>query len=117
MRLLEHTVHDPIHGQVVTNNLADYLVPVNPDIPTIDCFFVEEEDKVVNPLGIKGIGELGITGIAAAISNAVYHATGIRVRDLPITIDKLPYIVIGAAGKAITVTSHTSFHPRTGELK
>jgi xanthine dehydrogenase YagR molybdenum-binding subunit len=89
MALLERTVYDPLRGHVVTDNLADYLVPVNADIRSIDCFFVEETDKMVNPLGAKGIGELGITGVAAAISNAVYHATGVRVRDLPITLDKL----------------------------
>jgi xanthine dehydrogenase YagR molybdenum-binding subunit len=89
MALLEQTIHDPVRGRVVNDNLADYLVPVNPDIAAIDCFFVEEKDKVVNPLGAKGIGELGITGVAAAISNAVYHATGTRFRDLPITLDKL----------------------------
>jgi xanthine dehydrogenase YagR molybdenum-binding subunit len=89
MALFEHTEHDPVHGQVVNDNLADYLVPVNKDIPVIDCFFVDEVDKVVNPLGAKGIGEIGITGVAAAISNAVYHATGKRIRELPITVDKL----------------------------
>jgi xanthine dehydrogenase YagR molybdenum-binding subunit len=89
MSLFEQTVHDPVGGQVVTDSLADYLVPVNPDIRSIDCFFVDEPDKFVNPLGVKGIGELGATGIAAAIANAVYHATGIRVRRLPITLDQL----------------------------
>jgi xanthine dehydrogenase YagR molybdenum-binding subunit len=89
MALLEQTVHDPVRGHVVNDNLADYLVPVNRDIPQIDCFFVDEPDHVVNPLGVKGIGEIGITGVAAAISNAVYHATGRRIRDLPITLDKL----------------------------
>jgi xanthine dehydrogenase YagR molybdenum-binding subunit len=89
MALLEQTIHDPQRGHVVTDNLADYLLPVNPDIPAIDCFFVDEPDLVVNPLGAKGVGELGITGVAAAISNAVFHATGKRIRDLPITLDKL----------------------------
>jgi xanthine dehydrogenase YagR molybdenum-binding subunit len=64
-------------------------VPVNADIPEIDAFFVEENDPHVNLLGVKGIGELGITGVAAAIANAVYNATGKRVRELPITLDKL----------------------------
>jgi xanthine dehydrogenase YagR molybdenum-binding subunit len=89
MALLERTHHDPIHGQPVTASLADYLVPVNADIPNIDCFFVEERDDVLNPLGAKGVGELGITGVAAAIANAVYHATGKRIRQLPITLEKL----------------------------
>jgi xanthine dehydrogenase YagR molybdenum-binding subunit len=89
MALLERTVYDPSRGRVVTDSLADYLVPVNADIPSIECFFVDEPDRMVNPLGVKGIGELGITGAAAAIANAVYHATAIRVRDLPITLDML----------------------------
>jgi xanthine dehydrogenase YagR molybdenum-binding subunit len=89
MALLEHTVYDPNRAKVVNDNLADYMVPVNADIPPIDCFFVEERDEHVNPIGVKGIGELGITGAAAAIANAVYHATGKRLRDLPITLDRL----------------------------
>lgn len=89
MALHEETVYDPNRGKVVNDNLADYLVPVNADVPTIDCFFVEEPDEHVNPLGVKGVGELGVTGAAAAVANAVYHATGQRIRDLPITLDKL----------------------------
>ena len=68
-------------------------MPVNADVPDIEVIFVDERDYAVNPLGIKGVGEIGIVGVAAAIANAVYHATGKRVRDLPITIDK----VIGVA--------------------
>ena len=64
-------------------------MPVNADIRRIDVIIVDEDDPHVNPLGAKGIGEIGITGVAAAIANAVYHATGKRVRDLPITLDKL----------------------------
>jgi Aerobic-type carbon monoxide dehydrogenase, large subunit CoxL/CutL homologs len=64
-------------------------VPVNADVQDIKVVFVDEPDNVVNPLGIKGVGEIGIVGVAAAVANAVYHATGKRVRDLPITIDKL----------------------------
>jgi xanthine dehydrogenase YagR molybdenum-binding subunit len=89
MALMENTIYDPNRGKVVNDNLADYLVPVNHDIPPIDCFFVDEEDKQVNPLGVKGVGELGNTGSAAAVANAVYHATGRRLRDLPITLDQL----------------------------
>jgi xanthine dehydrogenase YagR molybdenum-binding subunit len=89
MALLEQTIHDPSRGKIVNDNLADYLVPVNPDVPDIDCFFVEERDEFVNPLGSKGVGELGITGAAAAVANAVFHATGKRIRDLPITLDRL----------------------------
>ncbi len=89
MALLEQTIYDPRRGKVVNDNLADYLVPVNPDIGQIDCFFVDEKDEHVNPLGVKGVGELGITGVAAAVVNAIYHATGRRVRELPVTLDKL----------------------------
>ena len=64
-------------------------MPVNADIGTIDVEFVDEHDPWINPLGAKGIGEIGITGVAGAIANAVYHATGKRIRDLPITLDKL----------------------------
>jgi xanthine dehydrogenase YagR molybdenum-binding subunit len=70
-------------------NLAEYHVPVNADIGNIEVSFVDEEDAVFSPLGGRGIGEIGITGVAAGIANAVYHATGKRVRDLPITLDKL----------------------------
>ena len=87
--LLEHTVYDREHGRVVTNNLADYAVPVNADVPNVDVTFVEHPDLIVSPLGARGVGEIGITGVAPAIANAIYHATGIRVRDLPITPDKL----------------------------
>jgi xanthine dehydrogenase YagR molybdenum-binding subunit len=73
----------------VTNNLADYAVPVNADIPEIDVSFVGDPDFIISPVGARGIGEIGITGVAPAIANAVYHATGVRVRDLPITPDKL----------------------------
>jgi xanthine dehydrogenase YagR molybdenum-binding subunit len=70
-------------------DLAEYHVPVNADIKEIDVIFVEENDEIVNPLGAKGLGEIGIVGVAAAIANAVYHATGKRVRDLPIQLNKL----------------------------
>jgi xanthine dehydrogenase YagR molybdenum-binding subunit len=68
---------------------GEYLVPVNADIPPIDIIMIEEDDPHVNPIGAKGIGEIGIIGVAPAIANAIYNATGKRVRDLPITIDKL----------------------------
>jgi xanthine dehydrogenase YagR molybdenum-binding subunit len=89
MALFEHTVYDKTQGRVVTNNLADYTVPVNEDVPDIDVSFVEYPDPIISPLGARGMGEIGITGVAPAIANAIYHATGIRVRDLPITPDKL----------------------------
>ena len=89
MALHEETVTDQRFGRFITRNLADYHVPVNADVHAIDVIFVEETDDKINPFGIKGVGEIGIVGTAAAIANAVYHATGKRVRDLPITLDKL----------------------------
>ncbi len=89
MALQEHTVRDLRTARVVTRDLADYHVPVHADVPELDVMFVDEPDPFVNPLGVKGIGELGITGIAAAIASAVHHATGRRIRELPITLDKL----------------------------
>jgi xanthine dehydrogenase YagR molybdenum-binding subunit len=87
--LFEHTERDPHSGRIVTKDLVEYHVPVNADVPVIDIVTVDEADSIVNEVGAKGIGEVGIVGAAAAIANAVYHATGKRVRDLPITIDKL----------------------------
>jgi xanthine dehydrogenase YagR molybdenum-binding subunit len=89
MALLEHTVYDRRNGRVVTDNLADYLVPVNADIAQIEPIFLDIPDPVINSVGARGAGEIPITGVAPAIANAVYHATGIRVRDLPITVEKL----------------------------
>jgi len=87
--LHEATEIDRRSGRYVNDNLADYLVPVNADIRQIDVILVPEDDTYVNPLGIKGIGELGNVGTAAAVANAVFHATGTRVRELPIRIEKL----------------------------
>jgi xanthine dehydrogenase YagR molybdenum-binding subunit len=70
-------------------NIAEYHVPVNADIHDIQVIFVEEPDELINPMGIKGVGEIGIVGVAAAIANAIYHSTGKRVRDLPITLDRV----------------------------
>ena len=89
MALMEETQYDRRYGRPVNGNLAEYHVPVNADIGVIDIIVVPENDAHINPLGAKGIGEIGITGVAAAIANAVYHATGKRVRDLPITLDKV----------------------------
>jgi len=89
MALMEETVMDHRMGRFVNANLGEYHVPVNADIPDMEAFFVEERDDHVNPIGAKGIGEIGIVGVAAAVANAVYHATGKRIRDLPITLDKL----------------------------
>ena len=89
MALHEETLHDHEFGRIMNANIAEYHMPVNADVHDIDVIFVDEPDALVNPLGIKGVGEIGIVGVAAAIANAVYHATGKRVRDLPITLDKL----------------------------
>jgi xanthine dehydrogenase YagR molybdenum-binding subunit len=85
--LQEHTVRDARSGRVVTRDLADYHVPVHADVPALDALLVEEDESHVSEVGAKGVGEIGITGGVAAIANAVYHATGRRVRDLPTTID------------------------------
>jgi xanthine dehydrogenase YagR molybdenum-binding subunit len=89
MALTEETVIDDRYGKVVNNNLADYHVPVNADIPQIDALFVNKPDYNINPIGAKGMGEISLIGMAAAVANAVYNATGKRVRELPITPDKL----------------------------
>jgi xanthine dehydrogenase YagR molybdenum-binding subunit len=88
MALHEETLIDHKFGRVINANIAEYHVPVNADVQGIEVIFVDEPDDS-NPLGMKGLGEIGIVGVAAAIANAVYHATGKRVRDLPITLDKL----------------------------
>ena len=89
MALHEETLIDHKFGRIMNADIAEYHVPVNADVHDIKVIFVDELDDIVNPLGIKGLGEIGIVGVAAAIANAVYHATGKRVRDLPITLDKL----------------------------
>jgi xanthine dehydrogenase YagR molybdenum-binding subunit len=89
MGLMEKTEIDCRIGRPLNANLADYHVPVNADIGKIDMTVVDEDDPHINVLGAKGIGEIGFVGVAAALSNAVYHATGNRIRDLPITLDKL----------------------------
>jgi xanthine dehydrogenase YagR molybdenum-binding subunit len=87
--LEEESLLDHKLGRFMNHNLAEYHVPVNADVQDIDVIFVEERDDIVNPLGAKGLGEIGVVGVAAAIANAVFHATGRRIRDLPITLDKL----------------------------
>jgi xanthine dehydrogenase YagR molybdenum-binding subunit len=89
MALHEQSVLDPRFGHVVNHDLAEYHVPVNADCRSIEAHWLEEDDPHVNPLGAKGIGEIGIVGAAAAVANAAYHATGVRVRELPVTADKL----------------------------
>jgi len=83
------TLIDHNFGRVMNANIAEYHVPVHADVHDIKVIFVEEPDSTVNPLGIKGVGEIGIVGVAAAVANAIYHATGKRVRDLPITLNKI----------------------------
>ena len=87
MALLEETHVDAETGRIVNANIAEYLVPVNADVPDIQAIFVANDERISNPLGVKGIGELPMVGVAAAIANAVYHATGVRVRDVPIRIE------------------------------
>ncbi|MEP7014824.1 MAG: xanthine dehydrogenase family protein molybdopterin-binding subunit [Verrucomicrobiota bacterium] len=89
MALLEHTHYDPQNGAPINSNLADYMVAVNADVPPIDVHFLDFPDKEINELGARGIGEIGLAGIAAAITAAVHHATGVRVRELPVTIENL----------------------------
>jgi xanthine dehydrogenase YagR molybdenum-binding subunit len=89
MALFEASVIDPRFGDYVNHDLAEYHLATNADTPPIEVAWIDEEEQHANPLGVKGLGEIGIVGTAAAIANAVYHATGIRVRDLPITLDKL----------------------------
>ena len=89
MALHEETLVYHKLGRFMNADIAEYHVPVNADVGDIEVMFVEEPDDIVNPLGIKGVGEIGIVGVAAAVANAVYHATGKRVRNLPITLDKL----------------------------
>jgi xanthine dehydrogenase YagR molybdenum-binding subunit len=89
MALHEETLLDHHFGRIMNANYGEYHVPVNADVHDIKVIFVDEPDDIINPLGVKGLGEIGLVGVAAAIANAVYHATGKRVRDLPITLDKL----------------------------
>jgi len=87
--LHEETEIDIRRAKDVNDNLADYLIPVNADIEQVDVILMSEEDNELNPAGVKGLGELGNVGTAAAISNAVYHATGTRIRQLPVRIEKI----------------------------
>ncbi|MVN22395.1 xanthine dehydrogenase family protein molybdopterin-binding subunit [Mucilaginibacter arboris] len=89
MALMEEAIMDNRFGRYVNNNFADYHVPVHADIPHIDAVFIDKKDPYINPMGSKGVGEISLIGMAAAVANAVFHATGKRVRDLPITPDKL----------------------------
>jgi xanthine dehydrogenase YagR molybdenum-binding subunit len=89
MALTEEVVIDHRYGRLVNNNFADYHVPVQADIPQVEAYFVNKADTILNPIGAKGMGEIATIGVAAAVANAIYNATGKRVRELPITPDKL----------------------------
>lgn len=89
MALFEHTSYDPQNGAPINASLADYIVAVNADSPAIEVHFLDYPDKEINELGARGIGEIGLAGIAAAITAAVHHATGVRVRELPVKIEDL----------------------------
>jgi xanthine dehydrogenase YagR molybdenum-binding subunit len=89
MALFEHTTYDAQNGAPINSNLADYVMAVNADVPPIDVHFLDFPDKEINELGARGIGEIGLAGVAAAITAAVHHATGVRVRELPIKIENL----------------------------
>jgi xanthine dehydrogenase YagR molybdenum-binding subunit len=89
MALLEGSHLDEATGRYANANFADYLVATNADVPYIDVHFIGQPDTIFNPIGVRGAGEIGVTGTPAAIANAVYNATGRRVRDFPITLEKL----------------------------
>ncbi len=89
MALHEEAMTDHRLGKIMNHNFAEYHIPAHADIEDIEVIFVDEHDEKVSPLGVKGLGEIGIVGTAAAVANAIFHATGKRVRDFPITIDKL----------------------------
>ena len=89
MALHEESQLDHVRGRFMNHNLAEYHLPVSADVPDIDVIFVDEHDEVASPLGVKGLGEIGIVASPAAVANAVWHATGVRVRDFPITVDKV----------------------------
>jgi len=89
MALLERTEYDPQNGAPINSSLADYIVAVNADAPAVEVHFLYYPDKEINQVGARGIGEIGLAGIAAAITDAVHHATGVRVRELPVKIEDL----------------------------
>jgi xanthine dehydrogenase YagR molybdenum-binding subunit len=89
MALLEATQVDHRDGRIVNANMSDYLVPVNADVPQLDASFLPGQDTFADPIGVKGLGEIVIVGVPAAIANAVFNATGKRITDLPITVEKL----------------------------
>jgi xanthine dehydrogenase YagR molybdenum-binding subunit len=102
MILFEGSHLDESNGRFANGNLADYLVATNADVPVIDVHFLDRPDTIFNSVGARGVGEIGITGLPAAIGNAVFNATGIRVRDIPITPEKL--IIPGTQTPAISAS-------------
>ena len=89
MALFEETIYDRRNGAPINRNFADYVMTTNADAPRVDVTFLDYPDTALNELGARGLGEIGLAGVAAAIGNAVHHATGKRIRELPITLDKL----------------------------
>lgn len=89
MALTEEAVIDQRFGRIVNNNFADYHVPVHADVPPIEAIFVNKPDPIINPIGSKGMGEIALIGFAPAVTNAIYHATGKRIRELPVTPDRV----------------------------
>ena len=92
--LHEHAIIDPRSGRIMNADLAEYHIPVNADVPSLEALLIEEHDPHVNALGIKGVGEIGITGTVGAVANAIWHATGIRVRRFPIRIEDVAEITL-----------------------
>jgi xanthine dehydrogenase YagR molybdenum-binding subunit len=89
MALFEETDYDPVSGAALNSSLADYMMTTNADSPRIDVTFLDYPDLALNSIGARGIGEIGLVSVAPAITNAVFHATGVRVRDLPVRIEDL----------------------------
>jgi xanthine dehydrogenase YagR molybdenum-binding subunit len=89
MGMFEETIYSRANAHPINNNFADYLVPTNADIPELECTFLNYPDKVLNEYGARGVGEIGLTGVASALTSALYHATGVRVRQIPIRIEQL----------------------------
>jgi xanthine dehydrogenase YagR molybdenum-binding subunit len=89
MALTEEGIIDHRYGRYVNNNFADYHIPANADVPDTEVIFINKPDPYINPMGAKGMGEVALIGFAAAVANAVYHATGKRIRELPITLDRI----------------------------
>ena len=89
MTLSEETIYDQRSGQPLNADLSEYLLPVCADTPEMDISFIDAPDFAFNPLGVRGLGELGVAGAAGAIANAIFHATGVRFRSVPITPDKV----------------------------